>query len=106
MRKLTIRSFSTFAAIAIASLALVQLAFAHDDRPTAATVANDVVFTSDYAGTIYGFDTQTGKTLWTAKAPAGINAFPSIDGDTLLVGAGATGFFKKPQFQLIAYSLP
>ena len=33
-------------------------------------------------------------------------AFPSIDGDTLLVGAGATGFFKKPQFQLIAYSLP
>jgi len=72
----------------------------------AATVANDVVFTSDYAGTIYGFDTQTGKTLWTAKAPAGINAFPSIDGDTLLVGAGATGFFKKPQFQLIAYSLP
>jgi alcohol dehydrogenase (cytochrome c) len=72
----------------------------------AATVANDVVFTSDYAGTIYAFDTQTGKTLWTAKAPAGINAFPSIDGDTLLVGAGATGFFKKPQFQLIAYSLP
>jgi len=72
----------------------------------AATVANDVVFTSDYAGTIYAFDTQTGKKLWTAKAPAGINAFPSIDGDTLLVGAGATGFFKKPQFQLIAYSLP
>jgi alcohol dehydrogenase (cytochrome c) len=72
----------------------------------AATVANDVVFTSDYAGTIYGFDTHTGKKLWTAKAPAGINAFPSIDGDTLLVGAGAAGFFKNPQFQLIAYSLP
>jgi uncharacterized cupredoxin-like copper-binding protein len=70
----------------------------------AATVATDVVFTSDYAGTIYGFDTQTGKTLWTAKAPAGINAFPSIDGDTLLVGAGAPGFLKNPQFQLIAYS--
>ena len=72
----------------------------------AATVANDVVFTSDYAGTIYAFDTHTGKTLWTTKAPAGINSFPSIDGDTLLVGAGATGFVKKPQFQLIAYSLP
>ena len=71
----------------------------------AATVANDVVFTSDYAGTIYAFDTQTGKTLWTAKAPAGINAFPAIDGDTLLVGAAAPGFLKKPQFQLIAYSL-
>jgi alcohol dehydrogenase (cytochrome c) len=71
----------------------------------AATVANDVVFTSTYAGTIYAFDTQTGKTLWTATAPAGINSFPAIDGDTLLVGAAAPGFLKKPQFQLIAYSL-
>jgi alcohol dehydrogenase (cytochrome c) len=71
----------------------------------AATVANDVVFTSTYSGTVYGFDTETGQTLWTAKAPAGINSFPAVDGDTLLVGAGAAGFFKKPQFQLIAYSL-
>ncbi len=38
-------------------------------------------------------------------SPAGINSFPAIDGDTLLVGAAAPGFFKKPQFQLIAYSL-
>ena len=71
----------------------------------AATVANDVVFTSTYAGTIYAFDTQTGKTLWTTEAPAGINSFPAIDGDTLLVGAGTTGFHKNPHFELIAYSL-
>jgi outer membrane protein assembly factor BamB len=71
----------------------------------AATVANDVVFTSTYAGTVYAFDTQTGKTLWTTKAPAGINSFPAIDGDTLLVGAGTTGFDKNPHFQLIAYSV-
>jgi outer membrane protein assembly factor BamB len=71
----------------------------------AATVANDVVFTSTYAGTVYAFDTQTGKTLWTAKAPAGINAFPAIDGDMLIVGAGAAGFQKHPQFELIAYAL-
>jgi alcohol dehydrogenase (cytochrome c) len=70
-----------------------------------ATVANDVIFTSDYAGTIYAFDAMTGKTLWTAKAPAGVNSFPAIDGDTLLIGAAASGFFEKPQFQLIAYSL-
>jgi uncharacterized cupredoxin-like copper-binding protein len=37
MRKLTISSFSTLTVIAIASLALVQIASAHDDRPTAAT---------------------------------------------------------------------
>jgi alcohol dehydrogenase (cytochrome c) len=71
----------------------------------AATVANDVVFTSTYAGVVYAFDTQTGKTLWTTQAPAGVNSFPAIDGDTLLVGAGTTGFAKKPQFELIAYSL-
>ena len=61
----------------------------------AATVANDVVFTSNYDGTIYAFDTQTGKTLWTTKAPAGINSFPAIDGDTLLVGAGTPGFSRS-----------
>jgi alcohol dehydrogenase (cytochrome c) len=72
----------------------------------AATVANDVVFTSTYAGVIYAFDTQTGKTLWTKKAPAGINSFPAIDGDTLLVGASTSGFDKKPRLQLVAYSLP
>jgi alcohol dehydrogenase (cytochrome c) len=71
----------------------------------AATVANDVVFTSDYAGTLYAFDTQTGRTLWSHKTPAGINSFPAVDGDTLLVGSAAAGFTKKPKFQLIAYSL-
>ena len=71
----------------------------------AATVANDVVFTSNYAGTVYAFDTQTGRTLWTTKAPAGINSFPAVDGDTLLVGASTTGFHKNPKFELIAYSL-
>jgi hypothetical protein len=71
----------------------------------AATVANDVVFTSTYDGTIYAFDTKTGKTLWRAKARAGINSFPSIDADTLLVVAGTTGFFKKPHVELIAYTL-
>jgi outer membrane protein assembly factor BamB len=71
----------------------------------AATVANDVVFTSTYDGVVYAFDTATGKTLWSQKTPAGINAFPAIDGDTVLVGAAALGFSKNPQFQLIAYAL-
>jgi len=71
----------------------------------AATVANDVVFTSTYAGRVYAFDTKTGKTLWTTKAPAGINSFPAIDGDTLLVSAATTASYKNPHFELIAYSL-
>ena len=47
-------------------------------------------------GTVYAFDTQTGKTLWTTKAPAGINSFPAIDGDTLLVGAGRARLPQEP----------
>jgi outer membrane protein assembly factor BamB len=71
----------------------------------AATVANDVVFTSTYDGTIYAFATATGKLLWKAKARAGINSFPAIAGGTLLVGATAPGFFEHPRFELVAYSL-
>jgi alcohol dehydrogenase (cytochrome c) len=71
----------------------------------AATVANDVVFTSDYAGTLYALDTRTGKTLWSQKTPAAINSFPAVDDDTLLVGSATAGFTKNPKFQLIAYSL-
>ena len=71
----------------------------------AATVANDVVFKSDYAGTVWAFDTKTGNTVWTAKAPAGIDSFPAIDGGTLLVGAATGGFSTSPKFQLVAYFL-
>jgi outer membrane protein assembly factor BamB len=70
-----------------------------------ATVANDVVFTATLAGTIYAYDTKTGKALWTTNAPAGINAFPAITKDMLIVGAGAPGKVKRPQFEIVAYSL-
>jgi alcohol dehydrogenase (cytochrome c) len=72
----------------------------------AATVANDVVFTSTYDGTIYAFDTATGRQLWTARARAGINSFPAVAGRLLLVGAAAAGPFAHPHFELSAYSLP
>ncbi len=42
-----------------------QKALPHPDFG-AATVANDVVFTSDFTGKIYAFSTTTGKQLWTA----------------------------------------
>jgi len=73
----------------------------------AATVANDVVFTSDFTGKVYAFSTQTGKLLWSTQAPAGINAFPAVTQHMLLVGAGTPGLgtVKKPVFSLVAYSL-
>ena len=72
----------------------------------AATVANDVVFTSTYDGTIYAFATATGRQLWSAKARAGINSFPAVAGKLLLVGAGAPGGRAHPHTELSAYSLP
>jgi outer membrane protein assembly factor BamB len=53
-----------------------------------ATVSNDVVFTSTYAGTVYALATATGRVLWRAKMPDGINGCPAVLGDTLIVDAG------------------
>jgi outer membrane protein assembly factor BamB len=73
----------------------------------AATVANDVVFTSDYNGKVFAYSTDSGKLLWSAQAPAGINAFPAVTKDMLLVGAGTPGLgaVEKPAFELVAYGL-
>jgi alcohol dehydrogenase (cytochrome c) len=70
-----------------------------------ATVANDVVFTSTYDGTVYAFAVQDGALLWHARMPAGVNACPAVAGDLLLVGAGV----KRPDGgppQLVALGLP
>ncbi|MCW2877871.1 MAG: Cytochrome c class [Sphaerisporangium sp.] len=71
----------------------------------AATVANDVVFSSSYDGKMYAFDTRTGRTLWTDQARAGINSQPAIAGDTVIVGAAAPALFQNPIPEIIAYSL-
>jgi alcohol dehydrogenase (cytochrome c) len=73
----------------------------------AATVANDVVFTSDFTGKIYAFSTANGKRLWSAQAPAGVNAFPAVTDRMLLVGAGTPGLGTnpKPRYALVAYEL-
>ena len=72
-----------------------------------ATVANDVVFTATYDGTIYGLSVEDGRTLWKAKARAGINACPAVAGRTLLVVAGTDHpAFQSPVLELEAFRLP
>jgi uncharacterized cupredoxin-like copper-binding protein len=71
----------------------------------AATVANDVVFTSTLSGKVYAFDAKSGKALWTTRGPAGINAFPAVTKDMLIIGAGATSKIKNPKNEIVAYSL-
>jgi outer membrane protein assembly factor BamB len=74
----------------------------------AATVANDVVFTSTTDGTIYALSTRTGAAvLWRAKAPSGINPFPAVTRTMLIVGTGArTSAKTPPKGEIVAYSLP
>jgi outer membrane protein assembly factor BamB/plastocyanin len=58
----------------------------------AATVVNDLVFTATYDGMIYAFNRDTGEQVWSYQAPAGINGWPAVTGDTIVwpVGVGGT----------------
>jgi alcohol dehydrogenase (cytochrome c) len=77
----------------------------------AATVANDVVFTSTYDGTIYALSTKTGAILWKTKAPYDINSFPAITKTMLIVGPSAPATLKSfnanaGKGEIVTYALP
>jgi outer membrane protein assembly factor BamB len=69
-----------------------------------ATVANDVVFTSTYDGTVYALAARDGAILWRARMRAGVNACPAVVGDLLLVGAGVRRP-NGPKPELVAFAL-
>jgi outer membrane protein assembly factor BamB len=72
--------------------------FAHSPYG-AATVTNDLVFTTTFDGTIWALNKNTGEVVWHHKLPAGTNAPVAIDGDTVLTGAGfPEGAHQKPTF--------
>ena len=71
-----------------------------------ATVANDVLFTGTLDGTVYGLDTATGHTLWTAQQPAGINSPPAVIGNSILIGSGSPASGATATPELVEYSLP
>ncbi len=50
----------------------------------AASLTNDVAFTTTYDGTLWALNTKTGKVLWSAKLPAGTNTPVTIAGDTVI----------------------
>jgi alcohol dehydrogenase (cytochrome c) len=69
-----------------------------------ATVSNDVVFTITYAGAILALRASNGETLWSAIAPAAVNACPAVSGKLLLVAAGAA--YTQPRAEhdeVVAY---
>lgn len=71
----------------------------------AATVANDVVFTTTVEGTVWGISTRDGRVLWNARLPAGSIAPVGVVGDTLLAG-GSLPFAEGQQPALVAWRLP
>ncbi|HUE27102.1 MAG TPA: PQQ-binding-like beta-propeller repeat protein [Solirubrobacteraceae bacterium] len=69
-----------------------------------ATIANNVVFTTTFNGTLYALSESTGQVLWTTKLSAGTNAPVGVVGDTVLTAAS---FPSGPgqQALIIAYRL-
>jgi alcohol dehydrogenase (cytochrome c) len=70
----------------------------------AATVTNNVVFTTTYHGYLYAFNAATGAILLKTPLSAGSNAPVTIDGGYVIVGAGSA-VAKSQQPLIIAYKL-
>jgi outer membrane protein assembly factor BamB len=70
----------------------------------AATLANNVVFTTTFNGSLYAFETSTGKELWKTQLSAGTNAPVAVFGDTV-VTAGSFPLAPGQKALIIAYRL-
>jgi mono/diheme cytochrome c family protein len=53
----------------------------------AATISNDLVFTTTFDGKVTALDRDTGEVVWEQQLPAGTNATIAIVGDTLVTAA-------------------
>ncbi len=53
----------------------------------AATIANDVIFTTTVEGTLWALDTRTGRIIWQAHLPAGTDAPVAVSGAKLVTAA-------------------
>jgi alcohol dehydrogenase (cytochrome c) len=70
----------------------------------AATVTNNVVFTTTYNGDLYAFSATTGAILLKTPLSAGTSAPVTVEGDYVIAGA-ANALSKAQQSLIIAYKL-
>src|ERR1700733_9207893 len=70
----------------------------------AATVTNDVVFTTTFNGDLYALDATTGAIVFKTPMSAGSNAPVAVDGDYVIAGAGAA-LSSTQRNMIIAYKL-
>lgn len=69
-----------------------------------ATVVNDLVIGSTLTGELFALDRATGETRWSTQLDTGINGWPAVAGDTIVVPAGVTTGDAPPK--VVAYRLP
>ena len=70
----------------------------------AATVTNDVVFTTTFKGELYALDAATGAILFKSPMSAGRNAPVAVDGDYVMASAGVR-LSTTQRNMIIAYKL-
>ena len=70
----------------------------------AATLTNNVVFTTTYNGFLYAFNAATGAILLNTPLSAGSNSPVAIDGDYVIVSAGSK-LHPGENALIIAYKL-
>jgi outer membrane protein assembly factor BamB len=70
----------------------------------AATVSNDLVFTTTFDGKLIALDRDNGTVVWEKKLPAGTNATVAIVGDTLITAASFPQT-KDQRPMIVAYRL-
>jgi alcohol dehydrogenase (cytochrome c) len=75
----------------------------------AATVSNDLVFTTLYNGVLIALSRHTGTIVYQHQLPASSNAPIAVFGNTVLVPAGApvtSRSGRRGNPQLVAYTVP
>jgi outer membrane protein assembly factor BamB len=70
----------------------------------AATVTNDVVFTTTFKGDLYALDATSGAIVFKTPLSAGTNAPVAVDGEYVIAGAGAA-LSSTQRNLIIAYKL-
>jgi outer membrane protein assembly factor BamB len=70
----------------------------------AATVSNNLVWTTTFDGKLWALNAETGEEVWKTQLPAGTNSPVAINEDTVITGAGyAQGKGQEPL--IVAYKL-
>ncbi len=70
----------------------------------AATVVNDLVFTTAFEGKLFAFDAENGSVVWERQLPAGSNTGVAVSGDTVIAPAG-TPVAEGQTAEMVAYRL-